>query len=105
MTEPRALDSARRRSTNQVGTRCSWLVLVKSGGNLDAGPVMDDVGVVESPCNDPVPSLFGIDGVPLPIGAVGNISICGSCLAVPVPLHNVAGAPMTTVSPREFVPV
>ena len=34
-----------------------------------------------------------------------GISICGSCLAVPVPLHNVAGAPVTTVSPREFVPV
>ena len=31
--------------------------------------------------------------------------VCGSCSAVPVPLHNVAGAPVTTTSLSEFVPV
>ena len=31
--------------------------------------------------------------------------VCGSCSTVPVPLHNVAGAPVSTASPSEFVPV
>ena len=31
--------------------------------------------------------------------------VCGSCSTVPVLLHNVAGAPVSTASPSEFVPV
>ena len=31
--------------------------------------------------------------------------VCGSCSTVPMLLHNVAGAPVSTASPSEFVPV
>ena len=31
--------------------------------------------------------------------------VCGSCSTVPVPLHDVPGAPVSTASPSEFVPV
>ena len=59
VTEPRPLDSAGRCSRNQeLGTCRSWLALVKSGGNSDIGPVMDDVGVRVRRFRDPVPSSF-----------------------------------------------
>ena len=31
--------------------------------------------------------------------------VCGSCSTVPVPLHDFPGAPVSTASPSEFVPV
>ena len=43
MTEPRALDSAGHGSRKNQAP--SWLALVRSGGSLDIGPVMDAVGV------------------------------------------------------------
>ena len=43
LTEPHALDSAGCCFRNQACR--SWLALVKSGGSLDVGPVMVDVGV------------------------------------------------------------
>ena len=53
------------------------------------------------PKRRPIPYLSGINIVPLPVGTVGKLphysSISGSC--------NVAGAPVATVSPGEFVPV
>ena len=46
--------------------------------------------------------------MPFPIGAVAKLphysSICGSCSAVPMLLHNIVGAPVSTASPSEFVP-
>ena len=56
-----------------------------------------------------LPRSFGIDGITLPIGAVGKLphylSSCGLCPVVPMPFHIVAGAPVTAVSPSEFIPV
>ena len=53
------------------------------------------------PRGKPVPSSSGINNYPLPVGTVGKLphysSIGGLC--------NVAGAPVATVSPGEFVPV
>ena len=40
------------------------------------------------------------------VGKIPHYSrVCGSCSTVPVLLHNVAGAPVSTASPSEFVPV
>ena len=54
-----------------------------------------------TPSGNPVPSSSGINSIPSPVGIVGKLphcsSISGSC--------NVAGAPVATVSPGEFVPV
>ena len=40
------------------------------------------------------------------IGKLPHYSrVCGSCSAVPIPLHNIAVAPVSTASSSEFVPV
>ena len=54
LTEPRAPGSLGRCSRTR---HLSWLALFNSGGSL-VGPVVDDVRGVESPCGDPIPSLF-----------------------------------------------
>ena len=93
----------------------------RSSGSLDIGPVVNVDGVrvendvdaihcksvtpekyalslMDSPCCDPVPSLFigesSVDGVTLPTGVFPHcLSICGSwCFAVSMPLHNIAGS-------------
>ena len=78
---------------------------------------MDDVGVkVRSlrtqattpylPCSVWVVSLSTTSPFHLCVGKLLHYSrVCGSCSTVPVPLHNVAGAPVSTASPSEFVPV
>ena len=57
----------------------------------------------ESPCGDPVPSLFSEGGDsrqrPFPISAIGKLphfKRLWLVLAVPMPLHNVVGAPVST---------
>ena len=104
-----------RRSRNQAPIVASW-----QGGSLGVGPVMDDVGVKVRCLRAQVTTLYLPHSVwvvsivrdqrrtlsYLCIGKLPHYSrVCGSCSTVSVLLHNVAGAPVSTASPSEFVPV
>ena len=101
MTESRALESANRPSGNQALVVAAWRRSGPAAALTLDRRCRDQSEESRARTATPYHRSPGVDGVPLPVGVVRKLphysSIGGS--------FNVAGAPVATASPGEFVPV